>query len=205
MIKLLRALWERLSLYLPVILMGVLALGTYWLVRSTPLLLTTAQEQPPKHESDYFMRNFSVRTFDESGRLKSEVFGANARHFPDTDTLDVDFVRIRSFSVEGRLTTATASRAVVNGDASEVQLIGNARVVRESGVDGAGQSFQRMEFRSEFLHVSVPAERLESDKQVELMRGEDRFTADKLDFNNADRVLQLKGRVKGRLVPDASK
>jgi lipopolysaccharide export system protein LptC len=204
-IKLIRALWERLSLYLPVILMGILALGTYWLVRSTPLLLPTAQEQPAKHESDYFMRKFSVRTFDESGRLKNEVFGANARHFPDTDTLDVDFVRIRSFNAEGRLTTATASRAVVNGDASEVQLFGNARVVRESGVDGVGQSLQRMEFRSEFLHVSVQAQRLESDKPVELMRGEDRFTADKLDFNNVDRILQLKGRVKGKLVPDASK
>jgi lipopolysaccharide export system protein LptC len=62
-----------------------------------------------------------------------------------------------------------------------------------------------MEFRSEFLHVSVQAQRLESDKPVELMRGEDRFTADKLDFNNVDRILQLKGRVKGKLVPDASK
>ncbi len=205
MIKLLHALWERLSLYLPVILMGVLALGTYWLVRSTPLLLPAAQEQPAKHESDYFMRKFSVRTFDESGRLKSEVFGANAHHFPDTNILDVDIVRIRSFGVDGRLTTATASRAVVNGDASEVQLIGNARVVRESGVNGAGESFKRMEFRSEFLHVSMEAERLESDMPVELMRGEDRFTADKLDFNNVDRILQLKGRVKGRLVPDASK
>jgi lipopolysaccharide export system protein LptC len=204
-IKLVRAFLERLSLYLPVILMGVLALGTYWLVRSTPLLLPTAQEQPTRHESDYFMRKFSVRTFDESGRLKSEVFGADARHFPDTDALDVDFIRIRSFNAEGHLTTATANHAVTNGDASEVQLIGNARVVRESGVNSAGQSVKRMEFRSEFLHVSTKAQRLESDKPVELMRGRDRFTADKLDFDNVDRILQLKGHVKGSLVPDASK
>ena len=28
--------WERLSLYLPVLLMGLLALGTWWLVRNAP-------------------------------------------------------------------------------------------------------------------------------------------------------------------------
>lgn len=33
----LRLIWERASLYLPVLLMGVLALGTYLLVRNTPV------------------------------------------------------------------------------------------------------------------------------------------------------------------------
>src|SRR5450759_1534561 len=107
--KLLHLAWERLSLYLPVMLMGVLALGTYWLVRSTPLLLSPEQEAPVRHEPDYFMRKFSVKTFDGAGRVKSEVLGTDARHYPDTDTLEIDFVRIRSFSNEGRLTTASAS------------------------------------------------------------------------------------------------
>ena len=31
-----RATWDRLAIYLPVMLMGVLALGTYWLARNTP-------------------------------------------------------------------------------------------------------------------------------------------------------------------------
>ena len=201
MIPLLRSVWERLSLYLPVMLMALLALGTYWLVRSTPP--ATAPEPPSalKHESDYFMHNFSVKTFDGAGRLKSEVFGTDARHYPDTDTLEIDFVRIRSFNDEGRLTTATANRALTNGDASEVQLMGNALVVRESVLDKAGQTLPRLEFRSEFLHAFMDTERLRSHKPVELMRGRDRFTADTMDFDNLDRVMELKGRVKGTFVP----
>jgi lipopolysaccharide export system protein LptC len=35
--NLVRALWYRLSLYLPLMLMGLLAMATYWLVRSTGL------------------------------------------------------------------------------------------------------------------------------------------------------------------------
>jgi lipopolysaccharide export system protein LptC len=198
---LLRRVWERLSLYLPVLLMALLALGTYWLVRSTPMLMGPETPVPPKHESDYFMHNFSVKTFDGVGRLKSEVFGTDARHYPDTDTLEIDFVRIRSFNDEGRLTTATANRALTNGDASEVQLMGNALVVRESVLDKAGQTLPRLEFRSEFLHAFMDTERLRSHKPVELMRGRDRFTADTMDFDNLDRVMELKGRVKGTLVP----
>lgn len=200
-----RSVWEQLSLYLPVILMGVLALGTYWLVRSTPLLITSGPQAPARHEPDYFMRNFSVKSFDDAGRLKSEVLGADARHFPDTDTLEIELVRIRSFNENGRLTTASARRAVTSADASEVQLFGDARVVREPVVDQAGQLQPRLEFRGEFLHAFMDTERVKSHLPVELTRGNDRFTADTMDFDNLERVMQLKGRVKGTLVPTAAK
>ena len=151
------------------------------------------------------MRKFSVKTFDGAGRLKSEVLGTAARHFPDTDTLEIDLVRIRSFNEEGGLTTATARRALTNGDATEVQLFGDARVVREPLISKAGQLQPRMEFRGEFLHAFMDTERVKSHMPVQLIRGKDQFTADTMDFDNLDRVMQLKGRVKGRLVPDAAK
>lgn len=185
--------------------MGVLAFATYWLVHSTPTLLPPGVEVPARHEPDYFMRKFSVKTFDAAGRLKSEVLGADARHYPDTDTLEIDQVRIRSFSAEGRLTTASAKHALTNGDASEVQLFGDARVVREPMTDKAGQPLPRLEFRGEFLHAFMNTERVKSHKPVELMRGKDRFAADTMDFDNLDRVMQLKGRVKGTLIPDPEK
>lgn len=205
MIKAVRATWERLALYLPVILMAILALGTYWLVRSTPMPMPTGPEAPARHEPDYFMRNFSVKTFDAAGRLKTEVFGVAARHFPDTDSLEIDTVRIHSFSKEGQLTNASAVRAVTNGDASEVQLMGNARVVRDSAPDNKGQLQPRLEYRSEFLHAFMDTERVKSHKPVELIHGKNQFTADAMDFDNLDRVMLLKGRVKGILVPTSNK
>jgi lipopolysaccharide export system protein LptC len=202
-INLIRVLGDRVSLYLPVILMGVLALGTYWLVRSTPLLILHGIETQVRHEPDYFMRKFSVKSFDGAGRLKSEVIGTDARHFPDSETLEIDFVSIRSFSEEGGLTTATARRAVTSADASEVQLFGEASVVRQPTADKAGKVQPRMEFRGEFLHAFMDTERVKSNKPVELTRGNDKFTADAMDFDNLKRVMELKGRVKGTLVPAA--
>jgi lipopolysaccharide export system protein LptC len=187
-------------MYLPMILLGVLALGTYWLVRSTPMFATSSVEQPQGHAPDYLMEKFSVRTFDVEGRLKNEILGLEARHFPDTDTMEIEQVTIRNFNDKGHLTTATANRAVTNGDGSEVQLIGNALVVREAAVDKSGQAIPRMSLRSEFLHAYMETERVKSHKPVELTRGDDQFTAESMDFDNFDQVMQLQGRVRGTLV-----
>lgn len=197
--------WDRLSLYLPVVLMGFLALGTYWLVQSTPTPGQAAASRAVRHEPDYFMKNFAVRTFVEGGKLKSEVFGVAGRHYPDSDTTEIDLVRIRAFDEEGRLTTATANRALTNGDASEVQLFGKALVVREATVDKAGNALPKMEFRGEYLHAFIDAERLESNQPVELRRGQDLFVGDSMDFDNVHQVLNLRGRVRGKLVPVVNK
>jgi len=147
------------------------------------------------------MKNFSVRTFVETGRLKSEVFGAAARHYPDTDTLEIDAVRIRAFDAQGRLTTATANRALTNGDGSEVQLFGSAQIVRDAQVTQAGLATPRIEFRGEFLHAFLNSDRVTSNRPVELRRGKDVFLADSMDYDNVQQIMMMQGRVKGTLVP----
>lgn len=205
MVTMIRAAWERVSIYLPLILMALLALGTYWLVRNAPMMGLPEIAQPLRHEPDYFMRTFSIKTFDAAGRLKSEVLGAEARHYPDTDTVEIDQVRIRSVNPEGRVTVATANRGLSNADASEVQLFGNAVVTRQAATDAAGKPLPQLEFRGEFLHAFVDNERVTSNKPVTMTRGTDRFTADSMDYSNLDRQMELRGRVKGTLPAHAAR
>jgi len=198
---LVRSGWERASVYLPIILMGLMALGTYWLARNTPGLGSPEAQRPVSHDPDYFMRRFSVKTFDATGRLKSQIHGTEARHYPDTDTLEIDEPRIRSFNARGEVTVATAHRALTNADGSEVQLFGDAVVTREASSDAQGHTRPRMQFRGEFLHAFLDTERVKSHKPVELTRGADRFTAESMDYDNLDQLMQLQGRVRGVLVP----
>ncbi|MBA2674567.1 LPS export ABC transporter periplasmic protein LptC [Ramlibacter sp.] len=190
-------LWDRLSIYLPVMLMGVMALGTYWLARNTPSFSDPTTERAATHEPDSFMRGFSVKNFDAAGRLKSEIYGVQARHYPDTDTLEIDQPRIRSFNEHGALTVATARRAISNADGTQVQLIGDAVVTREAVTDAQGNAAPKMEIRSDFLHAFMDTERITTNKPVILIRGDDRFNADGMDYDNLARVLQLRGRVRG--------
>ncbi len=193
--------WERFLLYLPLMVMGTLALGTYWLVRSTPVPEAAQAERVRGHEPDYFMQGFSIKTYDASGRMRSEVQGDVARHYPDTQWIEIDSIRIRSFDAQGRLTTASALRGLTTDSGSEVQLIGKAVVVREAD-KADGKTQPRMEYRGEFLHAFMDTEVVKSHKPVELTRGNDRFTADALEFDNVDQVIQLRGRVRGTLVPE---
>lgn len=194
-------LWDSATIYLPVLMMGVLALGTYWLVRNSPVSAAPEAAKAVRHEADYFMRKFTIKTFGEDGRLKSEIYGVEARHYPDTDTLEIDEPRIRSISPEGRLVTSTSQRGLTNGDGSEVQLFGNAHVVRAASVDADGRALPQMEFQGEFLHAFVNEERVKSHLPVVLTRGADQFSGDTFAFNNLTGIANLTGRVKGLLVP----
>ena len=206
MIRVIRQGWDQLSIYLPVVLMGLLALGTWWLVRNAPAPLATSQSATAPDQPDYSMKNFAVKSFDATGRLQSEVMGETARHYPGTDTLEIDQVRMRSVSLDGRVTVATANRALSNADGSEVQLFGNAIVTREPLPAKPGAAAQpRMEFRGEFLHAFTNTERVRSDQPVTLTRGNDRFTADSMDYDNLDQVLQLRGRVRGMILPGTTR
>lgn len=196
-----RRAWDRISIYLPVIVMAIAALGTWRLVRITPAPGAPEQQRELKHEPDYFMRDFSVKTFDAAGKLQSEIVGKVARHYPDTDTLEIDDARMRSFDPQGRLTRASAKRALSNADASEVQLFGDALVIREPVAGPQGEIEPRMEFKSEFLHTFVRTEKLTSHLPVVLTRGTDRFTGDQMEYDNLDRVMNLTGRVRGSLAP----
>ena len=48
----LRHAWDRMSIYLPVLLMGLLALGTWWLVRNAPPVSLPRVDKVERHEPD---------------------------------------------------------------------------------------------------------------------------------------------------------
>jgi lipopolysaccharide export system protein LptC len=195
----LRRVWDQVSIYLPMILMGLMALGSWWLVRSTPSLVSATPEPAARHEPDYFMRNFSIKTFDATGRLKSEISGVQAHHFPDTDTVEIEQIRLQSYAEEGIIGKASADQALTNGDGSEVQLSGHARLLRAPGTDAAGREQGTGEFRSEFLHVYLNTERLKTHMPVQVLRGRDQFVADAMDYDNFEKVLSLRGHVRSEL------
>lgn len=195
---LVREAWEYFLLYLPLGCMVLVALGTYWMVRSSPPPNAPAQPVALRHDPDYFMDGFSVKTFDASGRVRSEVVGSRARHYPDTQWLEIEEIQIRSYDDKGQLTTARADHGLTNEDGSQVQLMGHAVVLREGAGNVAGNPPQ-LEFRGEFLHAFLRTEQVKSHKPVELVRGNTRFSADRLDYDNVDQLLQLEGHVRGTI------
>jgi len=197
----LRAPWawrviDTASAYLPLLLMAALALGTWWLVKNTPLFENDRELAPLRHEPDYTMNQFMVQRFAANGAMKVQIEGDVMRHYPDTDTLEIDNPRMRAFGDDGRITNATARKAIANRDGSEVQLSGDAHVVREATDKDAA-----IEFRGEFLHCFQNTERVRSHLPVVVTRGGTEFHADSMAYDNLAGLLDLKGHLRAVLTP----
>jgi len=186
-------LGQWISAYLPLLLMALLALGTWWLVQNTPRIDVPREATAPRHEPDYTMQDFTLQRFGADGRVLVQVQGTQMRHYPDTDTLEIDGVTIRALSPDGSVTRATARRALSNGDASEVQLLGSAQVIREGPDHG-----QRIEFESEFLHAFLNTERLRSHLPVRLRQGTSELRVGGIDYDNLTRRAKLGAPVRAR-------
>ncbi|MFN3297224.1 LPS export ABC transporter periplasmic protein LptC [Caldimonas sp.] len=193
---------DRLTASLPVVLMAVLAGLTYWLVRSTPVPEMPGENRPPRSDPDYVMQRFSVQHYSGAGLPGLRLEGRTLRHYPDTDRLEIDEVRVRHTDANGRVTVATARQAQAEGDGSLVRLVGGARVVREAGADPARDPLdQPMEFRGEELQFFVDAQRIVSDLPVTLVQGAMQLSGQALVYDHARRVLELRGGVQGVLPP----
>jgi lipopolysaccharide export system protein LptC len=192
---------ERLSIYLPVLLMALLAMGSYWLLRATPEAPVPAAARAVTHHPDDVMRHFSVRTYGPDGVLRAEVFGEEARHYPDDGSTEIDTARILNHHTENGVLVATAQRVWTDAERSVYELTGNAVVVRDATTLASGRRLERLEFHGEHLRALVQDKRLVSDQPVRLLRGTHVVTADRLDYSDPERVAVLTGRVRAHFPP----
>jgi lipopolysaccharide export system protein LptC len=193
-------LWEVVSAYLPLLLMALLALATWWLVRATP---EPEAPRPPTllaGEPDYTMQRFLLQQFGADGRLRLQVEGAVLHHFPDADRIEMNDVRARAIGDDGSLTLARARQAVTNGAGTELQLLGGAEVTHTPADGGVP-----IEFRGEFLHAFIDTQRLRSHLPVTLVQGRDTIRAATLEADNKARTATLGGPLVAELAPPSGR
>lgn len=189
-------LLQLLSAYLPLLLMLLLALGTWWLANNSLPGSDDAPAAPPRHEPDYEMRQFAVQRFAPGGELHAQIEGQALRHYPDTDTVEIDHVRLRAIDPQGRATLATAGQALADGAGTEVRLLGQADVLREGRANE-----EPVHFRSEFLHLLLESERVLTDKPVTVERGGTVIHAESMEYSHADQVVRFAGRTRATIRP----
>lgn len=192
---------DRASIYLPLGLMALLAVASYWLLRSTPEPPPLKLAVPLTSEPDHLLRGFTMRSYGADGGLQIEIQGAEARHRPDSGAMEIDQARLRMLG-EGPLTWARADRMSANADKTRFVLDGAAEVQRAGGKAINGSDLAPMRFVGNLLVIERQPDRLWSDQPVAMWRGQDHIEADNMDYamvNTASVVFS--GRVKARLVP----
>jgi lipopolysaccharide export system protein LptC len=189
-------IWDHITIYLPVLLMAALAMGSYWIVKSAPEPEPAPAARPVVHEPDYFMRRFSMRAYHPTGSLRSEVVGQELRHYPDTRTLEVDHPRILATEADGSRTQATAQHLWANAEQTEFVLNTNAHVERSGQSPGARD---RLRFESHQLRLDTVQRVIESPMPVLLLRGANQITANSMHYNGQTGIAQFNGQVRATL------
>jgi lipopolysaccharide export system protein LptC len=198
----LRRLLDRLTIYLPLILFALLALSSWWLVRSMPELLPQGIDKQLRQDPDYRLDQFTVKSFDASGRMVREVTGASATHFPATQALHIQDIRLLAENDEGVQIRAQAQQGISTETDQRFTLQGQARVTRTVAEARTTQrSALPMSLQGERLTVWTDEERLVSELPVELRRGQEVITAQTLNFDTRSGQYELQGRVRAVLPP----
>jgi lipopolysaccharide export system protein LptC len=191
-----RRLLDKLSVYLPMVVMALLASGSWWLVRSVPELLTQTANKTVRQEPDYRLADFSVKSFDAHGRLTREVSGDTAQHYPATEALHIAQVRIYAQGESGTQMNARAMQGIATDDGKQVTLIGDAYAIQHPH-----DTTPQVELRGARLVALPDEDRVVSADPVHITRGRDVFTAETMDFNSNTGEYLLQGRVRGTLAP----
>jgi len=168
-------------------------------------------ELPTWHHPDIGRGVVEAAVFFDDGRLpvrdlpgqRLRVAGADAKDTTVRQRRRVmqrlvqrQFVEIGGERREVDLDGATARRALANGDGSEVQLLGDARINRPAtGKDEA------VEFRSEFLHAFRNVEQVRSHLPVVMTQGTDIIHAASMNYDNLARLVEFKGRASASFAP----
>ena len=196
----LRRLLDALSLYLPLIVVAMLASGSWWLVRSIPALTSPEANKPVRQEPDYRLSDFSVKSFNATGQMTREITGKKAQHFPATENLQIEEIRIFAQNDNGSRMSAQALQGVASDDGTQVTLVGQAQTIQH-----AQENRPQIELRGERLVALPDEDRVLSDDLVHITRGRDVFTANTMNFNSNTGEYVLQGRVRGTLMPKTTK
>ena len=198
-----RSIFDRVTTWSPVLLLGALAALTYWLD-------SQVQAPPPRndgsarHDPDLYVEGFRAITLDERGRPVQMITGKSARHFGDDQTTDFTEPMLALTEAGKPAFRVTATQGTLTGDRKDVYFTGNVRAVREAGTAADGEKPSGpVTVTTEFLHVIPDKEIARTDKAVTIEEPRGIIRAVGLELDNTTKTLKLKSSVRGTLQPQA--
>jgi lipopolysaccharide export system protein LptC len=190
-----------LILYLPVLLMGVLAFLTYGLLRNAPQPEAPMPELAPRHVPDYTMGRVVLQQFQADGRPRARLQALEVRHYPDTQTLRFENPVLLWYTPQGDETAAKAVHGESNADGSEVRLWGDVRIERKAAPQGKAPTGPGLVVQTQSLFLDARRERMSTDQAVQLQRGNDRMEGQRLQYDHLTQQLDLSGKVRMSIMP----
>jgi len=186
---------------MPLILMGILTLITFWLVKKSNAPEGEVLERVRLHEPDYVITNGTLSALNEAGNTKYRVLGKKVIHYDDDASIDIATPRMRLFQLDKAPVTVKADTGHLDGDLTVLDLIDNAQIFRPAQAATATEpATLRMLAQSSYFRVLINDDIIETDRPIRLEQGMSVMNSNVGgSFNNVDQSMVLSGQVRGRI------
>ncbi len=183
---------ERGTLVLSGLLIGGLAVGSYWLAQQARLSDVTPRKVG--HDIDYTANEITLTRMDETGRAQYVIDARKLVHYLDDDTGELTQPRLVGAKRDRPEMRVRADLGKTTGDGQEVRLYGNVVLVRQPW-KGAAELVAKGPYMLAFPEREV----LTTDQPITVTRGGSRVTANAMQYDNGSRSLQLSGGKGGQI------
>jgi lipopolysaccharide export system protein LptC len=185
---------DRLTVAVPLLLVGTLAALTFWLDRVAQP--TARGLGGSRHDPDYIVDNLSAMRMGKTGAASYTLAAAKMMHYPDDDTTVLTNPKFVSYRAAKASVTITASQAVVSTNGEHVYFQDDVRVTR-----AADRESSELVARTAFLHVIPDLKLAKTDRTVTITDAATTVTAVGLELNSETRVIKLFSNVRGTYDP----
>jgi len=191
---------DRFRIWLAVILLGVITMGTIWIMEVIRRHADDEQNRTSARSApDYFVEKFNFIRLSNNGKANYHITGDSLVHLPRTDNIEIKHPQINSFDQERPPLHLRAELAVVSQKSSlttprrehdEVHLHHNVIMDRPEGL-----SSQSVHVESDYLLLLPDDDIVKTDKPVSITTGKLHSTATGMIANNSTQGLELLSKV----------
>jgi lipopolysaccharide export system protein LptC len=179
---------SRLTHALPIVLMLLLAGLTLWLQHAIEAPQVQRTDRA-RHEPDALVDKFTVTEFGADGRPAARLSANAMVHFADDDSTELSLPQLVKTD-PGVTMTVRADRGIVTRDYENAYFYDNVQLAR------SGEDTDRLQLRTEFLHVMVGEDLVRTDRPVTITRGESTLSGTGLEYDRKTGRLSLLSSVK---------
>jgi lipopolysaccharide export system protein LptC len=184
-------MFERSAILLPLVLLALLALLTFWIDRvvqpSKPRL-----DGNNRHDPDYILHDFSTSRTDMDGNLRNQLAAAEMRHYPDDDSTFLIRPRYTLYTINKPYTQIESQRGTVSSNGENVQLMDSVKVVR-----GAFEDRGEMTMHTEFLNINSKDDIATTDRPVVITQAPKTVIhATGMIYDKKNKTVQLLNKVR---------
>jgi len=183
---------DRGTLVLSVLLIGGLAIGSYWLAQQARLSDPVARQ--PGHDIDYTADQITLTRMDETGRAQYVVDATKLIHFADDDSAELIRPKMIGAKIDRPEMRVRADLGKTTSEGQEVRLYGNVVLVRQPW-KGAPELVAKGPYMLAFPEREV----VTTDQPIDVVQGGSRVNANAMQYDNGTQALQLDGGKGGRI------